>query len=232
MLAELKQELANYKQQMDGAMAQLFQNQEAEKAGLDSTEANLRTFQKVLNGIVEDTLLTMPVPEQHPMSEVPPPKAKINWPEYYKLVDEEMQAMRAAAIEMEKQQTKRRLKILVEDKKFEWLKEKILLQISEQKAPEEIRLQQQENAAKFFATAQMHIDRAAGGEIYDTNRLEQLLQMITVSEKKAAEESGAVHQDEPPPEALGRLADEDAEHDGDTVVFGGDVEKVHEGHDD
>ena len=233
LLAELKQELGGFKQQMDAALGQLFGNQEAMKGGLDSAEVNLRAFQKVINGQVEGTLLLLPVPEQHPMSEVPPPLAKINWPEYYALVDAEMKAMEAAAHEMELQKTKTRLKVLVEDKKLEWLKERILGQIDEQRVDVSVKAQQKQNAAKFFATAQLQIDRAQKGEGYDTNRLDQLLQMISVAERKEAEANTphSTSEAEPPAEALGRLADEDSDHngsDGDTVVFGGDVPVEHE----
>jgi hypothetical protein len=222
-LIELKQELSNYKTQMDAAIGQLFQNQQNMKEGLDSAEINLRVFQKVLNGMQEKNILLVPAPEQHPMSEISVPAAKINWPEYYKLVDAEMQAMAAAALEVEKHRTQVRLKVLVEDKKLEWLKEKINKQISEQKAEASILAQQMQNAERFFESAQVHIDRAQRGEPYDTNRLDQLLNMITAADKKDAEKTGAVHQDEAPAEALGRLSYEDSEHEGDDVVFGGDI---------
>lgn len=228
MLAELKTELANYKQSMDIAVSQLFQNQEAMKAGLDSAELNLRTFQKVINGVVEHNVLLIPAPEPPPMSEVLSTAAKINWQEYYALVDAEMRAMELVARERELHKTKARLKVLVEDKKLEWLKEHIHQQIADQKAPPEITALQMRNTARFFESVQVHVDRAQEGGLYDTNRLDQIMQMIAVAEKK-----GEAPQAAPPAEALGRLSDEDSEHNGDTVVFGGDVkEVVHEAHDD
>ena len=231
-MIELKTELANYKQQMDMAIAQLFQNEQGMKAGLDSAEANLRVFQKVINGVQEGTILLLPVPLTEVSDGQPVPLPKINWPEYYKLVDAEMQAMAAAAREIELKRTQDRLKVLIEAKKFDWLKERVAKQISDQKVEDAVKEQQMQNAARFFEAAQVHIDRAKKGEPYDTLRLDQLVGMIASTERKEAAENGGAHQDEPPAEALGRLSDEDDEHNGDTVVFGGDVEApMHEVHD-
>ena len=217
MLAELKAELANYKQQMDGALSQLFQNQEAMKSGLDSAEVNLRAFQKVINGQADSTLLRC---EDN----------KVNWVEYYKLVDAEMKAIEESARVVEEQKTKARIKILVTDGKLEWLQDKISHQILAEKADANVIAEHMENATRFFEAARVHLERAQKGEIYDTNRLDQLLQMITVAERRDA---GAEHQDEVPAEALGHLVDPDGtvlRTDEDEAVFGGDVPAPEETH--
>ena len=78
------------------------------------------------------------------------------------------------------------------------LKEKVTKQISDQKVEDAIKEQQMQNADRFFETAQVHIDRAKKGELYDIMRLEQLVGMIVTTERKEAAENGGAHQDEEP----------------------------------
>ncbi|CAB4131076.1 hypothetical protein UFOVP276_152 [uncultured Caudovirales phage] len=196
------------------AISQLYQNQTAMKEGLDATEVNLRTFQKVIDDIVTgkpNRIVTELNGEQ---------VYKINWEEYYKLVDEEMAAMAAAAKEAEDLKVKATVKELSEGNKVSWLKERIMGHIAEEQVDATTMAVRMQNAQKFFEILELELDNAKQGKPFSAEKLLQLQHLITAEEKRVEAEK-QLETESIYPSSIGRLSDEPVE---DTeVVFGGET---------
>jgi hypothetical protein len=212
-IEEIKSFLVTELKKIEISIQQLYANQEAMKAGLDSAEANLRAFQKVINATVAGNVALVP-----PAKEGDP--AVINWEGYYRLVDAELKALAAAAKEAELARVLDAVSGLKDGTKLAWLKERVMGHIAGEPVDATVMSVRMQNASKFFEMIEAEVTKAVEGKEFSTEKIDNICRMILIEEKNEATEKEMERQGVAP-STVGHLADEPSEEE---VVFGGDSE--------
>ena len=217
-------ELAKLSQDVQLAVGQLFQNDQSVKAGLDSAEFNLRTHQKVINALAQDSFLVpnagpgtttylklveteIPATEDHPAGIT----TSINWPLYHKYVEDEMKAMEDEARKVDLAKRTAQVKDLEDSGKLQRFKEHIYETIEKAGEDQEAR---KARADAFFNDVYGQMALIKAEKEYSGAKLDVLIRMIAEDEKHSAGTAA-------PQEEIGTLAEPPSETEEDTHVFGG-----------
>lgn len=202
---------------MQTAIAQLYQNDQSIKAGLDAAEFNLRAHQKVLNSLalyqlthlvsVEMVETEIAATSDHPAGTT----TSVNWPLYHKFVEDEMKAM--AEVERKADLAKRteQVKDLEDSGKLQKFKDHIYETIEKAGEDKEAR---KARADSFFNDVYAQFALIMAGKEYSGAKLDVLIRMIAEDEKHSAGTTT-------PQEEIGTLVEPPAETDEDTHEFGG-----------
>ena len=225
----MKAELTKLSQEVRLAVAQLYQNDQNIKLGMDAAEFNLRTHQKVINAIGLDladftTILSpmtngkkplavelldieIPLTESHPAGTT----TTINWPKYHGYVEEEMKAMVEEARKADLAKRTEQVKNLEDNGKLQKFKNHIFDTIEKAGEDKDAR---KARANAFFNDAYAQIALVKAEKEYSGAKIDVLIRMIEEEEKRSA---GVTT----PKEEIGTLAEPPTETDEDTHQFGG-----------
>ena len=213
--------LAKLSQEVQLTAAQLYQNDQNIKAGLDAAEFNLRTHQKVINALSQDILagpcastalferveIELAATSDHPAGTT----TNINWPKYHGYVEDEMKAMAEEERKLDLIKRTEQVKDLEDNGKLQRFKDHIFETIEKAGEDKEAR---KARANAFFNDAYAQIALVKAGKEYSGAKLDVLIRMVAEEEKRSA---GVTT----PKEEIGTLADPPAEADEDTHEFGG-----------
>ena len=226
---KMQSALAKLSQEVQLTVAQLYQNDQNIKAGLDAAEFNLRTHQKVINAIgldlVDFTAILSPMTNgKKPLAvelldtEIPQTEStpagtttSINWPKYHGYVEAEMKALAEEERKVDLAKRTEQVKDLEDSGKLQKFKDHIFETIEKAGEDKEAR---KARANAFFNDAYAQIALVKAGKEYSGAKLDVLIRMVAEEEKRSA---GVTT----PKEEIGTLADPPAEADEDTHEFGG-----------
>jgi len=220
-------ELAKLSQDVQLAIAQLFQNDQNVKAGLDAAEFNLRAHQKVINAVAVDVLdyvigkdpvnqlptRISTVSVEMPMTETAPAhtSVSVDWPKYHKFVEDEMKAMAEEERKADLAKRTEQVKDLEDSGKLQKFKEHIYETVGQSGKDREAR---KARADSFFNDVYAQIALVKAEKEYSGAKLDVIIRMVAEYEKHSAGTTA-------PQEEIGTLVEPPAGVDEDTHVFGG-----------
>jgi hypothetical protein len=220
-------DLRKLSQEVRLTVAQLYQNDQNIKAGLDSAEFNLRAHQKVINAIAQDVLdyviyrdpanqlptRISTVSVEKPMTDTTPAHTQVSldWVKYHGYVEAEMKAMAEEARKVDLAKRLEQVKNLEDNGKLQKFKNHIFDTIEKAGEDKDAR---KARANAFFNDAYAQIALVKAEKEYSGAKIDVLIRMIEEEEKRSA---GVTT----PKEEIGTLAEPPTETDEDTHQFGG-----------